>query len=90
MVLRPESGLAGTEPHRSGVSPSVALVAQADGRGRPSAMTEVTQILASIEQGDAQVAEHLLPLVYAELRRLAAQKLAREARPDPRSHCPGS
>jgi RNA polymerase sigma factor (TIGR02999 family) len=41
-------------------------------------MTEVTQILASIEQGDAQVAEHLLPLVYAELRRLAAQKLARE------------
>jgi RNA polymerase sigma factor (TIGR02999 family) len=42
-------------------------------------MTEVTQILAAIEQGDAQVAGQLLPLVYTELRRLAAQKLAREA-----------
>src|SRR5271166_6072764 len=42
-------------------------------------MTEVTQILAAIEQGDAKVAEQLLPLVYTELRRLAAQKLAREA-----------
>jgi RNA polymerase sigma factor (TIGR02999 family) len=41
-------------------------------------MTEVTQILAAIEQGDAQVAGELLPLVYTELRRLAAQKLARE------------
>jgi RNA polymerase sigma factor (TIGR02999 family) len=42
-------------------------------------MTEVTRILAAIEQGDPQVAEQLLPLVYTELRRLAAQKLAREA-----------
>jgi RNA polymerase sigma factor (TIGR02999 family) len=42
-------------------------------------MTEVTRILSAIEQGDPQVAEQLLPLVYAELRRLAAQKLAREA-----------
>jgi RNA polymerase sigma factor (TIGR02999 family) len=42
-------------------------------------MTEVTGILAAIEQGDPQVAEQLLPLVYGELRRLAAQKLAREA-----------
>ena len=41
-------------------------------------MTEVTRILAAIEQGDPQVAEQLLPLVYDELRRLAAQKLARE------------
>ena len=41
-------------------------------------MTEVTQILAAIEQGDPQVAEQLLPLVYSELRRLAAQKLSRE------------
>jgi RNA polymerase sigma factor (TIGR02999 family) len=42
-------------------------------------MTEVTQILSAIEQGDPQAAEQLLPLVYDELRRLAARKLAREA-----------
>ena len=41
-------------------------------------MTEVTRILAAIEQGDPQVAEQLLPLVYSELRRLAARKLAHE------------
>jgi RNA polymerase sigma factor (TIGR02999 family) len=41
-------------------------------------MSEVTQVLSAIEQGDAQAAERLLPLVYDELRRLAAQQLARE------------
>jgi len=41
-------------------------------------MTGVTQILASIERGDSHAAEQLLPLVYDELRRLAAQKLAEE------------
>ncbi len=41
-------------------------------------MTDVTQILAQIEQGDSQAAEQLLPLVYDELRRLAAAKLAHE------------
>ena len=41
-------------------------------------MTEVTRILSAIEQGDPQAAEQLLPLVYDELRRLAAQKLAQE------------
>jgi RNA polymerase sigma factor (TIGR02999 family) len=41
-------------------------------------MTEVTQILSAIEQGDPSAAEQLLPLVYDELRSLAAQKLARE------------
>jgi RNA polymerase sigma factor (TIGR02999 family) len=41
-------------------------------------MTEVTRILSAIEQGDAHAAEQLLPLVYDELRRLAAQKLAQE------------
>jgi RNA polymerase sigma factor (TIGR02999 family) len=41
-------------------------------------MNEVTQILSAIEQGDHRAAEQLLPLVYDELRRLAAQKLARE------------
>jgi RNA polymerase sigma factor (TIGR02999 family) len=41
-------------------------------------MNEVTRILSAIEQGDPHAAEQLLPLVYEELRRLAAQKLARE------------
>ena len=41
-------------------------------------MSEVTSILSAIEQGDPHAAEHLLPLVYDELRRLAAQKLAQE------------
>ena len=41
-------------------------------------MNEVTRILSSIEQGDPTAAEQLLPLLYQELRRLAAQKLAQE------------
>jgi len=41
-------------------------------------VSEVTRILSAIESGDAQAANQLLPLVYDELRRLAAQKLARE------------
>ena len=41
-------------------------------------MSDVTRILAAIEHGDRQAAERLLPLVYDELRRLAAQRLARE------------
>lgn len=39
---------------------------------------EVTRILSAIEEGDAHAAEELLPLVYEELRRLAAEKLAQE------------
>jgi RNA polymerase sigma factor (TIGR02999 family) len=42
-------------------------------------MTDVTRILSAIEQGDQHAAARLLPLVYDELRRLAAQKLANEA-----------
>jgi RNA polymerase sigma factor (TIGR02999 family) len=41
-------------------------------------MSEVTRILSAIEQGDPQAAEHLLPLVYGELRQLAARKMAQE------------
>jgi RNA polymerase sigma factor (TIGR02999 family) len=41
-------------------------------------MTDVTRILLDIEQGDPKAAEQLLPLVYEELRKLAAQKLAHE------------
>jgi RNA polymerase sigma factor (TIGR02999 family) len=41
-------------------------------------MNEVTRLLTSIEQGDPHAAEQLLPLVYDELRQLAARKLAQE------------
>jgi RNA polymerase sigma factor (TIGR02999 family) len=41
-------------------------------------MNQVTQILCAIEQGNSEAAEHLLPLVYDELRKLAAHKLAQE------------
>jgi RNA polymerase sigma factor (TIGR02999 family) len=42
-------------------------------------MTDVTEILNAIEQGDPSASEQLLPLVYDELRKLAAQKMAKEA-----------
>ncbi len=41
-------------------------------------MSEVTRVLSAMEQGDPHAAEQLLPLVYQELRQLAAQKLAQE------------
>src|SRR5688572_23776733 len=41
-------------------------------------MIHVTRVLSAIEQGDAQAAKQLLPLVYEELRKLAAHKVARE------------
>src|SRR5258708_36620270 len=41
-------------------------------------MSEVTRILSAIHQGDPHAAGQLLPLVYDELRQLAAQKLAQE------------
>ncbi len=52
------------------------LARQAGGILRP--MSEVTRILSAIEQGDPHAAERLLPLVYDELRRLAAAQLAQE------------
>ena len=45
-------------------------------KGTP--ITDVTRILSAIEQGDPSAAEQLLPLVYDELRKLAAQKMAQE------------
>ena len=42
-------------------------------------MSDVTHILSAIERGDPHAAEKLLPLVYDELRKLAAQKMAQEA-----------
>ncbi len=43
-------------------------------------MSNVTSILQAIERGDVQAAQDLLPLVYEELRRLASQKMANEAK----------
>jgi RNA polymerase sigma factor (TIGR02999 family) len=42
-------------------------------------MSDITRILAAVEQGDTHAAEQLLPLVYDELRKLAAHKMAQEA-----------
>ena len=47
-------------------------------RGYLGAMSDVTRILSQIEQGDTSAAEQLLPLVYDELRKLAASKFANE------------
>src|SRR5262249_54446086 len=67
------SGRSLDEPHRSATSRRRHGLR----RGR-SPMTDITGILSAIEQGDPTAADQLLPLVYDELRQLAAQKLARE------------
>src|SRR5689334_16555379 len=46
---------------------------------RPQPMSEVTRILSAIEKGDPHAAGQLLPLVYDELRKLAANRLAQES-----------
>ena len=58
--------------------PTGFLLLRAGAGGSFAVMSEVTRILSAIEQGDPQAAEQLLPLVYDELRRLAAAHLARE------------
>src|SRR5215204_1900558 len=47
-------------------------------RGTIGHMSEVTRILEEIQQGDPHAAQQLLPLVYDELRKLAAQRIAQE------------
>lgn len=59
-------------------SPEVVCVG-AGGRVCSTSVDEITRVLQALEQGDAQAADRLLPLVYDQLRRLAAQKLAHEA-----------
>jgi RNA polymerase sigma factor (TIGR02999 family) len=55
------------------------MIAEAPAPVYPQAvMDEVTQILAAMHQGDPHAAENLLPLVYGELRKLAAARLAQE------------
>src|SRR5437868_10331021 len=46
--------------------------------GHPPGLDATTQVLNAIEQGDPHAAEQLLPLVYDELRRLAAERMAQE------------
>ena len=46
--------------------------------GSAPAMSDVTHILDRVQQGDAKAAEELLPLVYEELRKLAAARMAAE------------
>src|SRR5262245_23515690 len=48
-------------------------------RGKLAYVNDVTRILAAVEKGDPAAADRLLPLVYDELRQLAAQRLAQEA-----------
>lgn len=55
------------------------VVVLLDWRTEAAAVSEITHVLQSIERGDRQGAEQLLPLVYEELRKLAAHKLASEA-----------
>lgn len=45
---------------------------------KPNHMSDVTEVLSAIERGDPHAAEQLLPLVYEELRNLAAQKMSQE------------
>ncbi|HUG90079.1 MAG TPA: ECF-type sigma factor [Planctomycetaceae bacterium] len=53
-------------------------MSEPDRKAADSSVEGVTRVLAAIEQGDPRAAEELLPLVYEELRRLAARRLARE------------
>src|SRR2546425_11573020 len=58
--------------------PAIPFLQGAAVAGIFTSMSDVTRILSAIEQGDPSAAEQLLPLVYGELRQLAAQKLAQE------------
>src|SRR5271170_5487684 len=62
----------------SAVRPSLCSVDGVEGPLGLAGMDDVTRILAAIEQGDPRASELLLPVVYQELRRLAAQKMAQE------------
>src|SRR5262249_23669384 len=65
------------KPERAGLRSQSSETSRSP-RGRLPRMTEVTRILSAIEQGDPRASARLLPLVYTELRRLAAHKLAQE------------
>jgi RNA polymerase sigma factor (TIGR02999 family) len=66
------------EPHRATPLGTARVGDDAGAASKVVSMSDVTHILTAIEQGDAGASEQLLPLVYDELRKLAAQRLARE------------
>jgi RNA polymerase sigma factor (TIGR02999 family) len=72
-------GLQPTRRARRGEARIFAGCLRGRGRHRLASVSELTLILQRIEAGDASAAEQILPLVYGELRQLAAAKLAREA-----------
>jgi hypothetical protein len=57
----------------------VAIIVGTGPYPKATPMTDVTRILSAIEEGDPSAAEQLLPLVYDELRKPAAAKLAKES-----------
>jgi RNA polymerase sigma factor (TIGR02999 family) len=65
-------------PSRRKTEFRLAIIVGTGPRLKATPMTDVTRILSAIEQGDPTAAEQLLPLVYGELRRLAAEKMADE------------
>src|SRR5262249_3887445 len=69
-----ERGLIGPQ-----ITPPARLLRSPQVGGMLSCMSDVTRILSAIEQGDPHAAEQLLPLVYDELRKLAAQRMAQES-----------
>src|SRR5262245_61147402 len=89
MLLRPGRQRRGHDANglgRSRARPDLTPVAQLWSAQQPNHterdklknMSDVSRILYAIEQGEAHAADQLLPLVYDELRKLAAQKLAQE------------
>src|SRR5437867_9137136 len=67
-----------TAPRLVRVGPVVKHNWNNSGANKRKAMSDVTRILNSLEQGNVAAADELLPLVYGELRRLAAHKMANE------------
>src|SRR5207249_9851572 len=77
-----------TPPHPAGARRATGIFHTAAFRARtcppprggyPEGMNDVSRVLSAIEGGDSRAAEQLLPLVYDELRWLAAQRMARES-----------
>src|SRR5260370_27915483 len=78
MVLRIRRALTQRRRRNCRRANGVAELAWSRHAGYATFMSEVTHILSAIEHGDPHAAEQLLPLVYDELRKLAAQQLAQE------------
>jgi RNA polymerase sigma factor (TIGR02999 family) len=75
--LRPRWNL--TKRARRRVRKTFSTFSLRGGFDRNSSVSDVTRILEAAQQGDSKAAEELLPIVYDELRRLAAHKMAHEA-----------